>query len=273
MRYLFVSPHLDDVVLSCALWMMRLREAGHELSVVSIFTEGPGYEVRREDDRRALARLGATPTHLGLLDAPYRDAQYCDIEAIVFGEPTAEDIAARSDAADRLLPLVASVDQVVLPLGVGEHIDHRLTHEMALGESLFYEDRPYALWEGLTEARLRRLGMRADSIDLRATIDEVSFTRRFVPEGPVRERCLRRYEAWLDGGGGLHDAEVALCAARDEAEVVAIWETLHAYRSETPPIYPSRAAFFRENARHADRAGARIYAERRWRRDRRRAWR
>lgn len=265
MRYLFVSPHLDDVVLSCALWMSRLREAGHALSVVSVFTEGPGYEDRREDDRRALARLGATPIHLGLPDAPHRDARYRDIETIVFGEPTTKDLAARRAATDRLQLLMAEADQVVLPLGVGEHIDHRLVHEMALGESLFYEDRPYALWEGLTEARLRRLGLRGDAIDLRATIDQVSFTRSFVPEGCVRDRCLTRYETWWGEGDGLGDADADLCVARDEAEVASIWETVQAYRSETAAIYPSAEAFFRENARHAERAGARTYAERRWR--------
>lgn len=90
---LFLSPHLDDAVLSCGA-LMRSLAATRELTVVTAFTEaGPPphsyaarsflrqcgapdaatlFARRRAEDQRVLAELGATHEHLGHPDALFR---------------------------------------------------------------------------------------------------------------------------------------------------------------------------------------------------------
>ncbi|HEX9013106.1 MAG TPA: PIG-L family deacetylase, partial [Anaerolineaceae bacterium] len=92
--YLFLSPHLDDAVLSCGGLIARLGAAGERVVVATIFTGdlGPGmpvswlasrnqrawrlperpFAVRQHEDRRAVSALGAEAVHIGLLDGMYR---------------------------------------------------------------------------------------------------------------------------------------------------------------------------------------------------------
>lgn len=90
---LFLSPHLDDAVLSCGAMMTKL--AGHRApTVATVFTTADGgphtyaarsfhrqckvgdartlFAERRTEDREVLADIGADPVHLGLTDALYR---------------------------------------------------------------------------------------------------------------------------------------------------------------------------------------------------------
>jgi LmbE family N-acetylglucosaminyl deacetylase len=90
---LFLSPHLDDAVLSCGALMTAL--ADHcSLTVVTIFTAaGPSphtraarsfmrqcsatdaailFSARRAEDREVLKGLGVSHLHLGIADALYR---------------------------------------------------------------------------------------------------------------------------------------------------------------------------------------------------------
>jgi LmbE family N-acetylglucosaminyl deacetylase len=89
----FLSPHLDDAVLSCGA-LMRSLSASCPLTVVTAFTAaGPPphtyaarsflrqcaipdaaalFEERRAEDRRVLDDLGAAHTHLGYPDALFR---------------------------------------------------------------------------------------------------------------------------------------------------------------------------------------------------------
>jgi len=92
-KCLFLSPHLDDAVLSCGALMAAL--AGHcSLTVVTIFTAaGPGphtraawsfmrqcsatdaatlFSARRAEDQEVLEGLGVSHLHLGIADALYR---------------------------------------------------------------------------------------------------------------------------------------------------------------------------------------------------------
>ncbi len=87
-RIVIVSPHLDDAVLGCGLLMI----ANPGATVVTVFAGNPpaypapmrywdvqgGFgpdddvmEVRRAEDRTALARLDATPHHLDFVEHTY----------------------------------------------------------------------------------------------------------------------------------------------------------------------------------------------------------
>lgn len=148
-----LSPHLDDVVLSCPVHLQRLRAQGQAVVVATVFTEGDEsaveqYRQRRAEDRRALRALGCAHHHLGFLDAPFRSAAYGDFCGIAFGEV---DLATQGAVADRIARLTARLkpERVFAPLAVGNHVDHRLVRQAALmsvshERLVFYEDRPYA---------------------------------------------------------------------------------------------------------------------------------
>jgi LmbE family N-acetylglucosaminyl deacetylase len=92
-RVVFLSPHLDDVVLSCGATVAGLVECGVDSRILTIFAGLPDPEnhfdlarafhemcaleddavaTRQEEDRAAAAILGASPVHVNLLDCLYR---------------------------------------------------------------------------------------------------------------------------------------------------------------------------------------------------------
>src|SRR5688500_1136515 len=84
-KLVIFSPHLDDAVLSLGATISREVAAGREVEVVSCFTSGPpldaiqpehrvfgDYSIRREEDKRALTRLGAKFRWLDLHERIWR---------------------------------------------------------------------------------------------------------------------------------------------------------------------------------------------------------
>jgi LmbE family N-acetylglucosaminyl deacetylase len=158
-----VSPHLDDLVLSCA----GLLGAHPESSMVTVFAGGPssvdpvtGWEslsglfqpgadivgTRRHEDVRASGELGVTCLHLDHWDHQYRNATYA------YQGPSGPELA-RSIIADleRLIDRMA-LDTWAIPLGLS-HPDHEVAAAAGLDvaarnpgiEWLVYEDLPYAV--------------------------------------------------------------------------------------------------------------------------------
>jgi len=147
-----LSPHLDDAVLSC--WSVLTSSS--DLIVVNVFTGGPrpGYVtawdrftgasdslVRRDErlreDEEALAMAGCSSVNLGFPDQQYR-------------RRSPSTAALVSGLADHL----PRVSRVYAPAGIGGHVDHLLTREMAKAisrESVpveLYAELPYALTSG-----------------------------------------------------------------------------------------------------------------------------
>jgi LmbE family N-acetylglucosaminyl deacetylase len=160
---LYVSPHDDDVLLSCGARLLADAARGLRILVVTVFGEG-----RREWPAiGALAGADVRRLSLGLPDARGRSDYYSSFQALVEGR--------RSDD-DRWLKLLAQAltdighrskaSQVYVPLGVGSHIDHRLCHEASLGglhsgdgrNVFLYEERPEAFVRGAVRVRLGQLG-------------------------------------------------------------------------------------------------------------------
>jgi LmbE family N-acetylglucosaminyl deacetylase len=146
-----VSPHCDDAVLGCGELL-----AGHPgAGVVTVFAASPpsdapltpwdeaaGFqagdavmEARREEDRAALAVLGASPVWL-----EFRDAQYGP-------SPAPEDIARALEPALGRRP-----GAVFIPLGL-VHPDHQLAHAASL---LVVRRRPELAWFAYEDAIYRR---------------------------------------------------------------------------------------------------------------------
>lgn len=139
---LVLSPHLDDAVLSCAGYMGCRKSL-----IATFFTEGDAsYEARRAEDYEAAKIIGAQARHMGFKDAPFRSVLYSNFVGIIGGgfRPLPRLEKALAQLLDELDP-----ELVLAPLGVGNHIDHRLLRYAATKlvrpeRLLYYEDRPYA---------------------------------------------------------------------------------------------------------------------------------
>lgn len=175
-RLMFVSPHLDDAILSCGARIVDLIQKEHQVVVATIFSS-PGnlpdeatqslYLQRKSDDRKAVQSLGTTAVHLNFTDAPFRNPFYGKFSSILFHHQLPErENRTLIEVSDQLLQLLDDfkADEVVWPLGVGGHIDHhlifacsRLLREKVSTEFSYYEDLPYSLIPGWNAVRWSKL--------------------------------------------------------------------------------------------------------------------
>ncbi len=196
-HHVYISPHLDDAVCSCGGLIHQQTNQGENVLVVSLFSAGidnveelppylrtlhllwgygtsDPYAVRREEDLAALAILGADHVHLGWRGALYRqgrDGRFLYSGLGYFGRPVQADRRLLAQLRRRLLELRQQYPEAAFyaPLGVGGHVDHRLTHQAARqvpGPLFFYEDVPYVFVGKLSPfvmgvlSSLSRLGLR-----------------------------------------------------------------------------------------------------------------
>lgn len=171
-RIIYLSPHLDDAVLSAGGVIQAQADSGTPVEIWTIMAgiphdlESPPFaqvmhrvwgfrsaletvEVRRTEDRRAAARLGAGAVHLDFLDCIYRrgpdgEALYSDVH--VPPPPADQDLPER--IARVLSSRLQPDDRLVCQLGIGRHVDHVIVRQAAglLGYHLLFDaDMPYVL--------------------------------------------------------------------------------------------------------------------------------
>jgi LmbE family N-acetylglucosaminyl deacetylase len=163
-KILAVSPHLDDVVFSCGELVAQV----HETVVVTVFAGIPAMEgvltdwdsscgfgdarqamvARREEDRKAMRVVSATPLWLDFLDSQYGPS------------PSPEVLA------DALRSLIEDVQPagIVVPAGLF-HSDHAIVHQAMLivhrqnrdKSWWMYEDALYRRIPALLQCRLTAL--------------------------------------------------------------------------------------------------------------------
>ena len=171
MRYVYLSPHLDDVVFSCGGLIWEQTQQGHVVEIWTIFAADPPQgelsslatslhqdwelprdpiQVRRKEDSEACQILGAEPKYLPYLDCIYRKSShggfYYQREEDIFGgmnpsEHTLIDLLSQ-DLGNQL----PSDAKIAAPLGIGNHVDHEITRKAVRELSLplhFYADYPY----------------------------------------------------------------------------------------------------------------------------------
>jgi LmbE family N-acetylglucosaminyl deacetylase len=180
LTHVYLSPHLDDAVLSCGGSMRRQARAGGRVVVVSVCAGDPPSGVlsefaqelharwaeeaarplsahmtasRRAEDLAALDQLGAEAIHFTVPEAIYRTdpgtrRNLYPTEKAIFGElhPSEQALARRT--AQRLSDVLRGIPRhwVYAPLALGHHVDHLLTRqaaEAAGGVHAYYEDYPY----------------------------------------------------------------------------------------------------------------------------------
>lgn len=145
-KYMFISPHLDDAVLSCG----QMIDAEDNTEIVTVFGGIPqstndyvtaydkksGFSTsfeammsRREEDKAACKILKSTYQHL-----PYLDIQYVDDGIKSY------DLDEIKMSIKRI---VDSADVVIAPLGL-MHSNHTIVSELVL--NVTHNTSPYKLW-------------------------------------------------------------------------------------------------------------------------------
>jgi len=179
---IYLSPHLDDAVLSCGGQIAQLVRAGQVVRVVTVFAgdvpadaaNSPFVQelharwglgdnppaARRAEDRAALEILGARATHLPFPDCVYRlgrmGAPLYPARDAIFGTVAEVEVPLIDEVVRALRRLRVPHDaRVILPLTAGHHVDHQIVR--TAGEQwckmrdaqrriqiAYYEDYPYA---------------------------------------------------------------------------------------------------------------------------------
>ncbi|HQU33375.1 MAG: hypothetical protein B7Z68_02700 [Acidobacteria bacterium 21-70-11] len=188
--HIYVSPHLDDAVLSCGGWIRANRQRGEPVTVLTLCggrpeghalsplaaryhqawrERGNAPEQRLQENAAVLAAMDAGHRECATPDAIYRrgeEGPYYMERADLFREQDARDAAAVLplwESEVRRLATDRRAGTLFFPLAVGGHVDHELARR--LGERLagdgfrvaFYEDYPYAELEpgGVRRAQAR----------------------------------------------------------------------------------------------------------------------
>jgi LmbE family N-acetylglucosaminyl deacetylase len=192
-KHIYLSPHLDDAVLSCGGAIHRHAIVGDPVLVITFLTgEATAHGVtgalspfallqhhywgdpphpmalRRAEDMAALALLKADWYHVGYLDAVYRTGAngrwlYTDLETLLGPvQPDDPMVSAQSDLIAQVHGFTRHATDPVIyaPLAVGRHVDHQIVHAAARQlvsrgcRVAFYEDYPYAGQPSASEAVL-----------------------------------------------------------------------------------------------------------------------
>jgi LmbE family N-acetylglucosaminyl deacetylase len=171
MKIVVLSPHRDDAAFSLSLAIGSWLRAGHAVDVVSCFTTSDYAPLHRvpiqPEDRTATVSVlrrredetwqqhfatGLMLIDLNMNDAPLR--LNCTPEDVCITPVKLADEALQ--CIQRALHSLAP-DALVIPLGLGAHVDHLTARQAALSSfsitdnCAFYEDLPYAARPGAAE--------------------------------------------------------------------------------------------------------------------------
>lgn len=166
---LFLSPHLDDVAFSCGGTVATLVARGWRCIVATVFTQSmanpTGFAlacqtdkgipadvdymaVRRTEDARATAALGAEVRWLDLPEAPHRGYRSADeLFAGIQPHDTIHEVLA--SLLDELCQSVYPAS-IFVPQGLGNHADHlqlvrAACTSISADNIAWYRDTPYAI--------------------------------------------------------------------------------------------------------------------------------
>ncbi|MBT7189580.1 MAG: hypothetical protein HN916_05260 [Anaerolineae bacterium] len=175
MRWIYLSPHLDDAVLSCGGIIAKQRKAGIPVEIWNWMSGIPAddmplsdlarsvhagwelasaketLEARLAEDCLAALRVDAFPRYFDFLDCIYRRAD--DGEVLypdeIFVPPHAADENLVTKIAEAIKANLHPDDILVAPLTIGDHPDHLIVRRAAerIGHPLrYYADIPYTFW-------------------------------------------------------------------------------------------------------------------------------
>lgn len=236
MNWIYLSPHLDDVALSCGGLVWEQVQAGDRVSIWTICAGNPppgtlspfaesihlrwqtgaqAATLRRAEDLRSCQILGATPRHFALADCIYRRDDitgtplYTSEEAL-FGEIHPGEAGLVHSLGRQMADLLNGGENLISPLAIGGHVDHRLVR--AAAESLhyplwYYADYPYVVQAesstALPKPEMRAVTFPVSERGLAAWIEAVaayeSQISTFWPDRAGMKAAIQSYTQQLAG--------------------------------------------------------------------------
>ena len=172
-RWIFVSPHFDDAVLSCGGLISDLTRQGTPVEIwtvcagdlppgkISALAEGWNNKwklrntdeimaLRRLEDSVAIATVGASAVYLPIPDCIYRKTIFgCFLyPRKIYTSINPFELTITFRVASLFKAQLNAQDTVVSPLAISGHVDHIMTRKSLerLGKQLlYYADIPYLL--------------------------------------------------------------------------------------------------------------------------------
>jgi LmbE family N-acetylglucosaminyl deacetylase len=236
MTWIYLSPHPDDVALSCGGLVWEQTHLGEAVGIWTICAgdvpPGPlspfaeaihtdrwktgkdAPEKRRVEDADSCRVMGATPRYFSIPDCIYRRAPgnevhlYASEEALFSPIHPAEESLVEA-IGDELMQNLSAEVILVCPLTLGNHVDHCLTRAAAerLGLPMwYYADYPYVLRTTEQQEQYQQSGWKP-------------------VEFPISEEGLK---AWVEAVGA-HASQISTFWPDTEA----MRATLSEYRQQT----------------------------------------
>jgi LmbE family N-acetylglucosaminyl deacetylase len=231
----YLSPHMDDAVLSCGGAIAARVVRGERVVVVTMCTCQPGYvsryaeahhrdsalsneeavPVRRREDQAAMHLLGAEYLWLGMQDAIYRLPESYNSDEALFGVLRDEEVMVNT-LISALLKVFSGCREAILyaPLAVGSHVDHQLARFGARSLEKaglcvgYYEDIPYVLNDGALERGLASVfdtpyaaSTRAERIPIAETLEKKMAAIRCYASQVDDLAPIRRYAYTVSDNG------------------------------------------------------------------------
>jgi LmbE family N-acetylglucosaminyl deacetylase len=174
MAWIYLSPHFDDVALSCGGLVWEQVQYGESVSIWTICASPPpsvdlspfarelhqrwelgqnAPALRALEDRKSAHRLGVSSRYFSIPDCIYRrdsatgEFMYIS-EAALNGALQVGDFQVIHELREEIQRSLEPEAALVCPLGLGNHVDHQLTRRATEGlerDLWYYADYPYAL--------------------------------------------------------------------------------------------------------------------------------
>ncbi len=170
MRWIYISPHLDDAVLSAGGLIYEQACSGSKVEIwnvlcgipptdeLSPFAQVMHYQwgipavadlvrSRRLEDERACQIVGAKPVYFDYLDCIYRRGKNNEwLYSYIYDPPHEDEADFPAQIAESIAARLEPTDRLVCQLGLGSHVDHVLVRravELLQRQLLYYTDIPY----------------------------------------------------------------------------------------------------------------------------------
>jgi LmbE family N-acetylglucosaminyl deacetylase len=174
MNWIYLSPHLDDVALSVGGLLWEQSKSGEKVSIWTICGGDPppgnlspfaktlhtrwetgaySMSIRRLEDIESCQLLGVDHMHFDIPDCIYRrspvsDEHLYDSEEALWNPVHTDEETLIAKTTKEIAQRLPQDVQVVCPVTLGNHVDHRLTRKAAERLEvplLYYADYPYVL--------------------------------------------------------------------------------------------------------------------------------
>jgi len=177
LHYIFISPHLDDAILSCGGIIHSLNSSGQNVEIWTVFAGKPknflfndftkslhqrwalddqfAITNRLKEDKTACKILGVKAKYFRFLDCIYRfdenGKHLVNKEEDLFQDVKGNQIQLIKKITKSILEKLSGDAILISPFAIGKHIDHQIV-KMALQNDkiknlMFYADFPYVVKE------------------------------------------------------------------------------------------------------------------------------